>query len=168
MWSAALIFSNKNHGLQKKKILHRKNIKKFLNYMFDTHDVTSNLRRWNNESIDIYKNEILNARFTKSSYKIELWKMTSHFELLSQKFLYRFFYGVTNSTSWKIKLNFELLTRRFNFYFSTFELPTQRWKTKSCTLSQKIRNTNGLSIISNILFDAASNPTIISVSVWSY
>ena len=130
-------FSNKNHGLQKKHFI-KKNMKKFSNYMFDTHDVTCNLRRWNNESIDIYKNEVWNARFTKSSYKSELWKMTSHFESLTQKFLHRFFFRVTNSTSWKIKLNFELLTRRFNFYFSTFELLTQRWKTKSCTLSQKI------------------------------
>ena len=39
------------------------------------------------------------ARFTNSSYKTELWKMTSHCESLTQKFLYRFFFWVTNLTS---------------------------------------------------------------------
>ena len=135
---APLLFFQIKTMVYRKKTLHRKNMKKLSNYMFDTHDVTCNLRRRNNEIIDIYKNEVRKARFTKSSYKTELWKMTSHFESLTQKFLHRFFFRVTNSTSWKIKLNFELLTRRFNFYFSTFELLTQRWKTKSCTLSQKI------------------------------
>ena len=61
-------------------------MKKLSNYTFDTYDVTCNLRRWNNESIDIYKNEVWNARFTKSSYKTELCKMTSHFESLTQNF----------------------------------------------------------------------------------
>ena len=134
MWSAALIFSNKKHGLQKKRFIE-KNMKKLSNYIFDTHDVTCNLSRWNNESIGIYKNEVRNSGVTKSSCKTELWKMTSHFESLTQKFLHRFFFRVTNSTSWKIKLNFELLTRRFNFYFSTFELLTRSWKIKSFTSS---------------------------------
>ena len=113
-------------------------MKKSSNYMFDTYDVTCNLRGWNNESIDIYKNEVWNARFTESSYKTELCKMTSHFESLTQKLLHRFFFRVTNLSSWKIKWNFELLNQRFNFSFSTFELLTQRRKTKRCTLSQKI------------------------------
>ena len=41
--------------------------------------------------------EVRNSRVTKSSYKTDLRKMTTHFELL---------------------------TRRFNFHFSTFELIT--------------------------------------------
>ena len=40
--------------------------------------------------------------------------MASHFDLLTRKFLKKFFFWVTNSTSWNIKLNFELLTWRFN------------------------------------------------------
>ena len=133
--------------------------------MFCTHDVTCNLSRWNNEPIDIYKNEVGNSRVRNLSGKIELCKMTSHFELLIQKFLYKFFSRVTNLTSWKIilklelgvtnskvwllffyfrvtnpklnkkKFNFKLLTRRLNFDFSTFELLIQRWKIKSWTSS---------------------------------
>ena len=57
-----------------------------------------------------------------SSYKIELRRMTSHFQLLTQRqFLQKFFLGVTNSTLFfhfrvtnsmlkNLKLNFELLT----------------------------------------------------------
>ena len=36
---------------------------------------------------------------TKSSYETELHKMTSHFELLTQNFLRKVFFQVTNSTS---------------------------------------------------------------------
>ena len=64
-------------------------MKKLFNYMFYTHDVTCNLSRCNNERIDIYKNELRNSRVKNSSYKIELCKMTSHFELQTQKFLYK-------------------------------------------------------------------------------
>ena len=131
MWSAAFIFSNKNYGLQK-KTLHRKNMKKItcLTHM-TLHAI------WGDEitRVLISIKTRFGARFTNSSYKTELWKMTSHFESLTQKFLHRFFFWVTNSTSWKIKLNFELLTRRFNFYFSTFELLTRSWKIKSFTSS---------------------------------
>ena len=74
--------------------------------------------------------EAWNSWVTKSSYQIELRKMTSHFELLTRRVFQKFFFRVTNSTSQNIKLNFELLTRRFNFYFSSFELLTQSWKKK--------------------------------------
>ena len=47
-------------------------MKKLLNYMFYTDGVTCNVSRGNNESIDIYKNEVRNFRVTKSSYKTEL------------------------------------------------------------------------------------------------
>ena len=56
MWSTALIFSNKNYDLQKKHLIE-KNMKKLLNYMLYTHDVTSNMSRWNNGSNDIYKKD---------------------------------------------------------------------------------------------------------------
>ena len=42
--------------------------------------------------------EVQNSQVTKSSYKINLRKMTSHFELLTQKFLLKFFFRVTNTT----------------------------------------------------------------------
>ena len=96
------IFSNKNHGLQKEHIW------KSYSITFYTHDVTCNLSRWNNERIDIYKNEVRNSRVRNSSWKIELCKMTSHFELLIQKFLFKFFSRVINAMSWKIILNLEL------------------------------------------------------------
>ena len=44
--------------------------------------------------------------------------MTSHFELLTRKFLEKLFFQVTNSTSQNIKFHFELLTQRLDFYFS--------------------------------------------------
>ena len=47
----------------------------------------------------LYKHEIWNSRVTKSSCETELHKMTSHFELLTQKFLWKFFFRVTNLTS---------------------------------------------------------------------
>ena len=43
--------------------------------------------------------EVRNSWITKSSYKNELRKMTSHFQLLTRNFLHKFFFGVTNSTS---------------------------------------------------------------------
>ena len=79
--------------------------------------------------------EVWNSPVTKSSYETELHKMTSHFQLLTRKFLQKFFFWVTNLTPQNIKLNFESLTRRLNFYFSTFELLTWSWKIKSFTLS---------------------------------
>ena len=83
----------------------------------------------------LYFFEVRNSRVTKSSYETELRKMASQFELLTRKFLKKFFYRITNSTSQNVKLNFELLPRKFNFYFSTFELPTQSSKMKSFTSS---------------------------------
>ena len=50
------IFSNKNQDLQKKHFIE-KNMKKLLNYILYTHDVTCNLSRWNNGGNDIYKKE---------------------------------------------------------------------------------------------------------------
>ena len=43
--------------------------------------------------------DVRNSRVTKSSYETELCKMKSHFELLTRKFLEKFFFRVTNSTS---------------------------------------------------------------------
>ena len=42
---------------------------------------------------------VRNSRVMKSNYKTELHKMTSHFESLTRKFLYKFLFRVTNSTS---------------------------------------------------------------------
>ena len=42
-------------------------------------------------------NEVRSSRVNKSRYKVELCKMASHFELLTQTFLYKFFFRVTNS-----------------------------------------------------------------------
>ena len=133
MWSAALIFSNKNYGLQKKHFIEK--IWKSYQITCLTHMTLHAI--WGDEitRVLISIKTRFGARFTNSSYKTKLWKMTSHFESLTQNVLHRFFFRVTNSTSWKIKLNFELLTRRFNFYFSTFELLTRSWKTKSYTSS---------------------------------
>ena len=131
MWGTALIFSNKNHGLQKKHVIEK--IWKSYPITCLTHMTLHAI--WGDEitRVLISIKTRFGARFTNSSYKTELWKMTSHFESLTQKFLHRFFFWVTNSTSWKIKLNFELLTRRFNFYFSTYELLTRSQKIKSFT-----------------------------------
>ena len=43
--------------------------------------------------------EVRNSRVTKSSYKTEVRKMTSHLELLTRKFLQKLFFRVTNSAS---------------------------------------------------------------------
>ena len=49
--------------------------------------------------INYEENEFRNSRITKSSYKTELCKMTSHFELLTRKVLQKVFFRVTKSTS---------------------------------------------------------------------
>ena len=43
--------------------------------------------------------KIRDSQVTKSSYEIELRKMTSHFELLTRTFFQKFFFRVNNSTS---------------------------------------------------------------------
>ena len=43
--------------------------------------------------------EVRNSRVTKSSYETELHKMTSHFELIPQKILWKFSFRVTKSSS---------------------------------------------------------------------
>ena len=70
MWSAAPIFANKNHDLEKKKII-KKIMKKLLNYMLYTHDVTCSLSRWNIGGNDIYKKNkktIKTKTFLKNSF----------------------------------------------------------------------------------------------------
>ena len=42
-------------------------------------------------------NEVRSSRVNKLRYKVELYKMASHFELLTQTFLYKFFFRVTDS-----------------------------------------------------------------------
>ena len=46
-----------------------------------------------------YLDEVRTSRVTKSSYETELRKMTSHFELLTRKFLQKLLFRVTNLTS---------------------------------------------------------------------
>ena len=43
--------------------------------------------------------EVRNSEVTKSNYETELHKMTSHFELLTEKFSQKVFFRVANSTS---------------------------------------------------------------------
>ena len=43
--------------------------------------------------------EVWNSRVTKSSYEIDLNRMTSNFESLTQKCSYEFFFLVTDSSS---------------------------------------------------------------------
>ena len=45
------------------------------------------------------KLKVQSSQVTKSNDKIVLCKMTSHFELLTQKFVIEFFFRVSNSTS---------------------------------------------------------------------
>ena len=73
--------------------------------------------------------EVRNSRVTKSSSKIELRKMTSTFELLTRKFLQKFFSRVTNSTSWNIRFHFEFLTRNETFFFQ-FQVNNSKLKYK--------------------------------------
>ena len=40
----------------------------------------------------MYWKKVRNSRVAKPSYKIELRKLMSHFELLTRKFLYKFFF----------------------------------------------------------------------------
>ena len=56
--------------------------------------------------------------------KIELQKMTSHFKLLTQKFLQKFFFRGTQFRK-ALQFHFELLPRKLNFNFFTFELLTR-------------------------------------------
>ena len=53
MWNNALIFSNKNYGLQKKLFIEIT----YLNHMLYTHDVKYNLSRWKNGGSEIYKKD---------------------------------------------------------------------------------------------------------------
>ena len=62
--------------------------------------------------------------------KIELQKMTSHFKLLTQKFLQKFFFRVIQLRK-ALQFHSELLPRKLNFNFFTFELLTRSWKIKS-------------------------------------
>ena len=48
---------------------------------------------------NMIKSEVRNSLVTKSSYETELRKMTSHFGLLTRRFLWKFFFRVTNLTS---------------------------------------------------------------------
>ena len=60
--------------------------------------------------------EVWNSSVTKSSYEVELCKMTTHFALVTRQLAYKFFFRVTNATLSIIKVRFELLTRIFNFF----------------------------------------------------
>ena len=65
-----------------------------------------------------------------SSYKIELRKMTSLFELPTRIFLQKFFFRFTNSTLWNIKLHFELLAHSqliLEIQFSLCSVPILYW-----------------------------------------
>ena len=77
--------------------------------------------------------EVRKSSVTKSSYEIELRKMTSHFELLTQKFLPKLFFELL--TRLRKTSNPKLLSPTLNFYLSTFELVTQSWKMKKFTSS---------------------------------
>ena len=61
MWNTTLIFSNMNHGLQKKNFIEKNSffccLLKLLNYILYTHDVTCNLSRLNSGCNDIYEKD---------------------------------------------------------------------------------------------------------------
>ena len=61
MWTTAFIFSNRSHGLQKKLFIEENSFFsvdcKLMNYILYTHDVTSNLSRWNNGGNNFYKKD---------------------------------------------------------------------------------------------------------------
>ena len=64
MWNTALIFSNKNHGLQEKN-MYKKQFSVGYVKITDLHihtDVTCNLSRWNNGGSDIYKKRSLKTK----------------------------------------------------------------------------------------------------------
>ena len=71
----------------------------------------------------MYLVEVRKSQVTKSSYEIELRKMTLHFELLTQNLLQKFFLELL--TRLRKTSNPKLLTRSLNFYYFTFELVTQ-------------------------------------------
>ena len=54
---------------------------------------------WDFVDLKCNLSEVWNSRVTKSSYETKLHKMTPHFELLTRKFLQKFFFQVTKSTS---------------------------------------------------------------------
>ena len=81
--------------------------------------------------LQMLKNEVQNSQARKLSYETVLCKMTSRFELHTQKCLLKFCFWVPNSTLQNIKLSLELLTWDINFYFFTFELLTWSQKIKS-------------------------------------
>ena len=77
-----------------------------------------------------WKWEVQNSQVTKSSYKTQLSKITSHFELLIRKSFW--------SSSFELVTRFHKILNinsKVNFYFSTFELLTRNWKIKSHTSS---------------------------------
>ena len=56
MWRTAFIILNKNMAHSKKHFIE-KTMKKLLNYMLYTHNVTCNLSRWNYGGNDIYNKD---------------------------------------------------------------------------------------------------------------
>ena len=74
--------------------------------------------------------EVRNSWVTNLSYEIELCKTTSRFELLTRKFLQKFFFRVTSPKPKNKNLHFELLTLWVKFYLITFKLITRNWKIK--------------------------------------
>ena len=76
--------------------------------------------------------EVRNSRVTKSSYKIKLRKMMSHFKLLIWKFVEKFFFQVTDSVSVNFILSYSLEVEKWKFHF---ELLNRSWKRKSSTSS---------------------------------
>ena len=74
--------------------------------------------------------DVQNSRVTKLSYETELGKVTSDFDILTQKFISKLLFQFTNSNSWNIKLTFESLAQRFNFSFSAFFTNSKSKNTK--------------------------------------
>ena len=66
--------------------------------------------------------EVRNSRVTKSSQKIMLRKIASHFESLTGTCSQKFFFELLTRLRETFKFHFELLTRKLNLYFSIFEL----------------------------------------------
>ena len=66
----------------------------------------------------------------KSSYETELRKMTSHFELLTQKCLQEFFFRVTNSTFVKYETKFRVTNSRYKLLFFYFRFTNSKLKNK--------------------------------------
>ena len=92
-------------------------------------DLWSKLINWFLYHRDLRHERVKNVTSIWLSFGIlELRKITSHFEIVTRKFLQKLFFQVTNSTSSNIEFHFELLTQWVNFYFDTFELLTRGWK----------------------------------------